>query len=325
MPAIVCPEDHLPLAACADRLACANGHRFDIRLGIPRIVSSEPRYADTFGEQWNKYRRTQLDSHTGTTISKDRLTRCLGEALWKQLSGPSRVSILEIGCGAGRFSEVLLQLPSACVTATDLSSAVEANHRNCPPSDRYRIIQCDVNALPFSPGSYNVVLCLGVIQHTPNPESTIAKLYAQTRPGGWLVFDHYRPSLAHYTKITALLLRPVLKRLSPRARTIATEGLVRVFLPLHRMTRHSGLMQIMVSRVSPLLTYYRTYPELDDELQYEWALLDTHDSLADYYKHFRTRPQIASTLSRLGATDIRVAKGGNGIEARCRKPVSARG
>ena len=33
--------------------------------------------------------------------------------------------------------------------------------------------------LPFKPMQYDIVICLGVIQHTPNPEKTIKKLYEQ--------------------------------------------------------------------------------------------------------------------------------------------------
>jgi 2-polyprenyl-3-methyl-5-hydroxy-6-metoxy-1,4-benzoquinol methylase len=310
----------VPLNANGSLLACVSDHNFAVDCGIPRILLSKTRYADTFGEQWNKYRVTQLDSYTHTTISRDRLKRCLGEALWKQLQMSDATHLLETGCGAGRFTEVLLDLPGAHITSTDLSSAVEANQNNCPQSARHRIIQCDINALPFRPESYDIVLCLGVIQHTPNVEQTIAALYAATKPGGWLVIDHYTPSISHYTKVTALLLRPVLKRLSPRLGTTATEMLTRAFFPLHRLVKKRRLMQIALSRVSPLLTYYQAYPQLNDRLQYEWALLDTHDHLTDHYKHLRTRSQIARTLSAMGAEDIWVARGGNGVEARCRKP-----
>ena len=323
-PDLVCPVHHGTLAAKGERLECGVGHQFRVDSGIPRILLSETQYVDAFGEQWNKYRLTQLDSFTKTTISRDRLRRCLGEGLWHQLSdaAPEAVShVLETGCGAGRFTEVLLDLPAAAVTSTDLSSAVDANQKNCPQSERHRLIQCDINALPFAPGSYDVVVCLGVIQHTPDPEQTIASLFAQTKPGGWLVIDHYARSLSNYTKITALLLRPVLKRLSPRTGTAATEALTKVFIPLHRLAGKKRWMQRLLSRVSPLLTYYHVYPQMDDRLQYEWALLDTHDHLTDFYKHFRTAGQLRDVLSALGAEEIQVARGGNGVEARCRKPV----
>lgn len=318
-PALICPMDRLALGV-SDALRCGNNHTFQIRGGIPRIVSPETQYADAFGEQWNTFRLTQLDSYTKTAISRDRLRRCLGDGLWTSLSEGRRKNVLETGCGAGRFTEVLLNLPGAYVTSVDLSSAVDANQINCPQSDRHRIVQCDINALPFSSDSYDVVLCLGVIQHTPDPEKTIAALYAQTKPGGWLVIDHYTPSISHYTKVTALILRPILKRLSPRSGMVASEVLTKAFFPLHRLVRKRRWMQILLSRVSPLLTYYQAYPQLEDRLQYEWALLDTHDHLTDYYKHFRTVSQIKRSLAAMGAEDIWVARGGNGVEARCRKP-----
>ena len=196
-----------------------------------------------------------------------------------------------------------------------------ANSVNCPFSIRHRVIQCDINALPFRPESYGIVLCIGVIQHTPNVEDTIEALYAQTRPGGWLVIDHYTRSISHYTKVTALLLRPVLKRLPPHLGTVATEILTKALFPLHRLVKHRRWVQVFLSRISPLLTYYHAYPQLNDRLQYEWALLDTHDYLTDYYKHFRTASQIAQLLSSLGGHDIWVVEGGNGVEARCRKPM----
>jgi hypothetical protein len=76
-------------------------------------------------------------------------------------------------------------------------------------------------------------------------------------------------------------------------------------------------------RLTPVLTHYRTYPQLDDRLQREWALLDTHDSLTDYFKHFRTRARLARHLEALGLQDVWCEYGGNGVEARGRRPLGA--
>ncbi len=325
-PPMVCPLDGRALTDTnAHELRCESGHTFAIRHGIPRMLQSARTYADAFGEQWIQYRTTQLDSRTGTSISRDRLRRCLGETLWGDLGQPGRIEILEAGCGAGRFTEVLLGLPAASVTSTDLSAAVEPNQENCPPSDRHRTIQCDINQLPFAPEQYDVVLCLGVIQHTRDPERTIADLYAQVKPGGWLVIDHYAPSLSHYTKLSEWVLRPVLKRLAPARGIAVTRALTRAFFPLHRAVRGTKPLQMLLSRFSPLLTYYHHFPQLGEKFQYEWAELDTHDSLTDYYKHVRSRRAIRSVLTSLGAVDLWVQRGGNGVEARCRKPPRRHG
>jgi hypothetical protein len=73
--------------------------------------------------------------------------------------------------------------------------------------------------------------------------------------------------------------------------------------------------------VSPVLTHYRTYPEVNDDVQRQWALLDTHDSLTDDFKHFRTRGQIHRLLERMGLDHIWSAYGGNRVEARGRRPL----
>jgi SAM-dependent methyltransferase len=204
----------------------------------------------------------------------------------------------------------------------DLSSAVDANAESFPITARHRIAQADILALPFAPRQYDVVLCLGVIQHTPAPERTIAALYDQVRPGGWLVIDHYKPEPFKWFTRTAPLFRAVLKRLDTRTAMCVTEQLTTHLLPVHKFVANKRLLRPLWHRISPLLTHYVTYPELNDELQYQWALLDTHDSLTDYYKHWRNTEQIRRTLERLGATEITSEYGGNGVEARCRRPAS---
>jgi hypothetical protein len=138
------------------------------------------------------------------------------------------------------------------------------------------------------------------------------------------VLDHYTHSLSIYTKVTAGLLRPILKRLPPGQGMKVTKRLTKTFFPLHRAVKHNKVLQMALSRVSPLLTYYHAFPELNDRQQYEWAELDTHDSLTDYYKRLRSVRSIRRTFESLGAQGIQMWKGGNGVEGRCRKPGSAR-
>jgi SAM-dependent methyltransferase len=313
-PAWHCPVHKTLLQVANDELKCVSGHSFRVVGGIPRFVGDRT-YADAFGLQWNRYRLTQLDSYRHTDHSARRARRCIGEELWKALAGKH---MLEAGCGAGRFTEVLLA-QGALVTSLDLSNAVEANAHNCPVGATHRVGQADILALPFSPRGFDLVFCLGVIQHTPNPETTIAKLFEQVKPGGTLVLDHYCHSLSAYTK-TAPFVRMWLRRQSPEKGLIWTERLVRWFFPLHRAVRHSRLGHKLVSRISPLLTYFHVSPDLSDEMQYELALLDTHDSLTDFYKHRRTRGQIRRLLEQLGAQKIWCEYGGNGVEARAKRP-----
>jgi 2-polyprenyl-3-methyl-5-hydroxy-6-metoxy-1,4-benzoquinol methylase len=284
---------------------------------IPRFVQGH-NYADHFGYQWNQFRTTQLDSYTGLPITSKRLQRCLGPELWNNLSN---MDVLECGCGAGRFTEVLLH-QGARVTSLDLSSAVEANATNFPVTASHRIVQADINRMPFRENSYDLVLCLGVVQHTPDPRQTVAQLYRYVKPGGTVVVDHYRWSLAWYTK-TAPLFRMVLKRLPTATSMKVIERMVDTMLPLHKWASRNRVSRAIVGRVSPLLTFYVLYPELNDRLQREWAMLDTHDSLTDWYKHRRSKEQVVSMLKGIGMHHIHAEYAGNGVEARGRKPLTA--
>ncbi len=275
-------------------------------------------YSEAFGEQWKRYRKTQLDSYTNFPLSETRLRRCLGEELWSEVVGKH---VLEAGCGAGRFTEILLKR-GAVVTSIDMSDAVTANQENFPQDENHRIAQADILNLPFAPKQFDlvlclgfdIVLCLGIVQHTPNSEEAIAALYNHVKAGGWLVIDHYRYSVVYYTR-TAPLFRIFMRKMHGGKTIKFTERMVDLLLPLNKAVRNFRLAQTLLGRVSPLVVYYQGHPQFNDDLQREWSLLDTHDSLTDFYKRLRTNKQIASTFESLGIRNIHCVYGGNGVEA----------
>ncbi len=310
-----CPDHGTPLHSNGAALTCEHNHAFFITNGIPRFVQTGS-YAASFGSQWLKYRQTQLDSFTGERLSTDRARRCLGEQTWSRLQG---AHVLECGCGAGRFTEVLLA-QGATVMSIDMTEAVEADQANFPQNDQHRIAQADILKLPFVGRGFDVVFCLGVIQHTPVPEQTMAALFEQVRPGGLLAIDHYTYRLGYFLS-TQPIVRAVLRRLSAERGLKATDRMVRTLWPIHsRLRKYRKLL----NRVSPVYTYFDQFPELSDEHQRAWAFLDTHDALTDHYKWFRSRRQIECALSDLGAVEVEAWKGGNGVEARCRRPATRR-
>ena len=320
-----CLEHSEPLkAASADGrvedsifLNCRSGCAVPIVNGIPRVVDST-YYASGYGLQWNQFSKTQLDSYTGTTVSRDRLARCLGGSL-EVLRGQT---VLEVGCGAGRFTELMLAA-GARVCACDLSNAIEANYENCHHWPEYFVCQADVRQLPFEMQSFNFVVCLGVIQHTPNSEETIAGLTRYLKPGGTLVIDHYTYVYPH--NALQNLLRALLIRLSAGTAKSITLLFTRLLLPLHRLgwsdKRGRWRVRRFLRKYSPVVDYYEAYPQLGKRLLAEWALLDTHDTLTDHYKHFRSVEEIESCLQACGLVDLVVYYGGNGVEARARMPL----
>lgn len=292
---------------CDDRVA-------EVVKDIPRFVK-EGSYASLFGDQWKQYKKTQLDSFSGSPISENRLNRCLGP-LKDNLQGKL---VLEAGCGAGRFTEVLLK-KGARLVSSDLSSAVEVNIENFPLSDNHLVIQADINDMPYPNETFDVVVCLGVIQHTPSPEQTIASLYKLVKKGGHLVIDHYNFDKSNFLRLASVYRRFLRKK--PSSYTIPyTQKLVKKYLPLHKKFANNKLLSVLLNRVSPVISYYSVFPQFNEQQQQEWSLLDTHDSLTDWYKNLRSRKQIITVLKNLGAGDISCTYGGNGVEAICKKPA----
>ena len=173
-------------------LGCSHcGKQYPITKGVPRFVESES-YSSSFGFQWNIHRSTQLDSHTGLPVSSQRLLSVSG---WPTSLKGERV--LEAGSGAGRFSEILLET-GADLFSFDYSIAVDANFRNNGGDPNLHLFQGDIFHIPLPRASFDKVICLGVLQHTPSPAEAFAELVKYLKPGGELVIDVYKATLFSY-------------------------------------------------------------------------------------------------------------------------------
>jgi ubiquinone/menaquinone biosynthesis C-methylase UbiE len=279
--------------------------------GMPRFVDSD-NYTEAFGLQWNAFKRTQLDSHTGTTITEDRLEAAIGHAL-SELAGKR---VLEAGSGAGRFTEILLK-HGAVVSSFDFSNAVEANYDNNMPSDRLTLFQADIGRIPFAAEQFDVVVCLGVLQHTPSTRRSLTELARVLKPGGLLVTDHYKWHLGIFTSLY-LPWWFVIKRLTPERQLNVTDRLTKIFFPIHWCVRESRLAQLLLRRISPINFYYGDF-DLPRETLYQWSRLDTHDRNTDHFKRHLSRRQYVRVLEAVGLRDVEVFVGGTGFVGRAVK------
>ena len=98
---------------------------------------------------------------------------------------------------------------------TDLSSAIDVNSENFLISNTHQLIQADINDLPFVDNQFDIVICLGVVQHTPSPEETIKNLmrpfvYIYGQKTGLFsplkVFNSHEQAFAYCTTISFVLL-----------------------------------------------------------------------------------------------------------------------
>jgi len=309
-----CPKTGQPLTLQSDDnagetvsggcLLSADGqNRYPIRDGVPRFVP-ENNYADNFGMQWNKFSKTQLDSHSGQPISASRFWTATG---WKREDLQDQW-VLDIGCGAGRFAEVALQA-GASVVALDYSSAVDACYANLRQHPRLHVVQGDVYALPFRAGVFAFVYSLGVLQHTPDVARAFAALPPMLQPGGRICVDFYERSFK-----SALLpkywLRPFTKRLAKPRLFNALEFLVPKLLPVSVALGYIPVLGRHLKRAIPVANYVGSLP-LSHTQQLEWSLLDTFDWLSPAYDNPQTARTVSEWLTGSGFRDVEVLKAGH--------------
>jgi ubiquinone/menaquinone biosynthesis C-methylase UbiE len=306
------PLSKIRLSENSQSLSCS-ANSYPIINGIPRFVGNE-NYAKAFGLQWNTFSRTQFDSYTGTTITEDRLRETIGYNL-DLLKGKT---ILEAGCGSGRFTEILLKY-GAKVFAFDFSNAVDANFKNNMPHPNLVLFQADIERIPFPDDFFDLTLCVGVLQHTPSTKKSLQELTRVTKNGGMIACDHYKFHAGMFTSLY-LVYWWLIKRFTPERQLQVTEALTNFFFPLHWRFKDRPIIQKFLRRVSPINFYYGRFP-LSKELLYEWSRLDTHDRNTDHFKRHITRKRFLTLMKEAGNNNIEVFVGGTGYVARGSKTV----
>lgn len=99
--------------------------------------------------------------------------------------------VLDIGCGGGILSESMAA-KGATVTGIDLSGKALAVARLHLLESGHPVEYREIAAEQFAneaPGSFDVVSCMEMLEHVPNPASTIAACAELVKPGGHVFFS----------------------------------------------------------------------------------------------------------------------------------------
>jgi 2-polyprenyl-3-methyl-5-hydroxy-6-metoxy-1,4-benzoquinol methylase/uncharacterized protein YbaR (Trm112 family) len=285
-----------------------------VRDYIPRFVGSD-NYAASFGYEWRRHARTQLDSASGTSLSRDRFFRTTG---W-----PSRMAgerVLEVGCGAGRFSEVALA--TGCeLTSVDISEAVDVALENHGLHPSWHPVQADVYRLPFRARSFDRVFCLGVLQHCPDVDAAFPPLAERLQDGGSIAIDVYERTLKVYAT-PRFWLRLVTSRMRPEQLYRAVARAVPVLRPARRFIRERIPGGRYLAALIPVAYYDGILPLSDAQLE-EWSILDTFDILSPRHEHRVGLARVRGWFEDAGLEVDVVAFGGNGIVGTGRRPTAA--
>lgn len=108
----------------------------------------------------------------------------------KALSRFSDPIVLELGCGAGTFSKMILEkVPSLRMRCCDISKkAVETAAQRCKVYTNAIFEVADVSALPFQQDSFHAVVGNSILHHL-NIQKTLRECMRVLKPGGIIWFS----------------------------------------------------------------------------------------------------------------------------------------
>jgi 2-polyprenyl-3-methyl-5-hydroxy-6-metoxy-1,4-benzoquinol methylase/uncharacterized protein YbaR (Trm112 family) len=141
---------------------------------------------------------------------------------------PGDAIVLDLGCGTGQLSLFLASADRTVVGADlarpSLELARQAGNRY--GLDGVYFLETDLRAPGLRREAFDVVICTGVLHHTPDPRASFASLARLVRPGGVLVVGLYnayarlplrlRRGVARLTRFRWIPWDPVLRDRRPQ-------------------------------------------------------------------------------------------------------------
>jgi len=171
--------------------------------------------------------------------------------------------VIDVGCGGGILSEAMQQR-GASVLGIDLSekplSVAKLHGLEGGAGVEYRLAAAETVAAE-SPGAFDVVTCMEMLEHVPDPAETIRACATLVRPGGWVFCSTINRNPKSF--LFAIIGAEYVLRLLPRG----THDYTRFIRPseLHRAAVAAGLewVQLIGMSYNPLLKRYSLGDDAD--------------------------------------------------------------
>src|SRR5271156_2254412 len=114
-----------------------------------------------------------------------RWSRLAGEIFLDWLAAPQGLRWIDVGCGNGAFTEVLIErCKPAAVSGIDPSEGQLAYARNRPGTKMAQFRVGSAQDLPFADGSFDAAAMALAIIFVPDAVKAAAEMVRVTRPGG---------------------------------------------------------------------------------------------------------------------------------------------
>jgi 2-polyprenyl-6-hydroxyphenyl methylase/3-demethylubiquinone-9 3-methyltransferase len=231
-------------------------------------LNADPAELEKFGELAHRWWDPQGEFRPLHDLNPLRLGWIDGLAA---LSGKH---VLDVGCGGGILSESMARL-GATVTGIDLSDKPlkVAQLHLLESGVAVEYLKKSAEQLAGEkPGFYDVVTCMELLEHVPDPASTVAACATLVKPGGRVFFSTINRNPKSY--LFAIIGAEYMLRMLPRG----THDYARFIKPseLSRLCRGAGLQSTELKGMTynPVTGIYR----LGDDCDVNYALCCAKDA-----------------------------------------------
>ncbi len=127
----------------------------------------QPKLAKTDQTNRKKYRKSSLPTSVYRKLNK-------------------HTSLLDIGCGSGKFLNEIKNLTGSQIYGIDISQTAVTVAKNNYGID---IFCGTITESPFASNSFDLITAWSYLEHVPNPSQVLEKLYDLLKPGGDFVLS----------------------------------------------------------------------------------------------------------------------------------------
>jgi ubiquinone/menaquinone biosynthesis C-methylase UbiE len=159
--------------------------------GKNRIIKSfalpgenlDKKTVESFGEEWTSFHEF---AEKDITTSGDKYFDIVTEEMLN-----SNSTVIDIGCGSGRFIKYLEGRYKKMV-GIDPSSAIFAADSLLGTDDNVELIQASTDNIPFPDNYFDFGYSLGVLHHIPDTQKALNDSVKKIKPGGhFLLYLYY--------------------------------------------------------------------------------------------------------------------------------------
>jgi SAM-dependent methyltransferase len=251
-------------------------------------LDDQTRTKTTYGLQWNQFRILRPEEDRATFLNRTGLRAT-------DLGGKT---VLDGGCGMGRYLRVAAELGPELVVGLDLSEAVVAAAELTADLRPVAIVRGDLLRLPFPRGCFDHIYSIGVLDHTPDPRVAFLGLAALLKPGGRIAIWVYPRE------------RPIVERIMNVHRAVSRRLPLWLLVNLSRLSAPIGALKrrLMASRwrlvertgVALHLLTIGVSMHPDPEVR----VCDTLDWYAPRHLSRHTREEVAGWFTAAGLIDV---------------------